>query len=550
MAYNRSQTYEIINAYHGTLPYWEPDVRIERFVSPGRTGQQLVPLLYRPAIVKTIIQKIDSFLEEGRLKGLLVTGPQGIGKSFSLVNTVIALESTGNYLVTFIPDCDTWFLASDVVDMIAASMGVDTIDEIPDFNQEWLGEAGEENFKKLIDAISSCLATTDKKWVFVFDQVNKLFDKGRKHELSISVLPFPFRIIKTVMRTKRVISVISASANNEAIEQHDRFVKYNHPLNMTKAELVIAYPTLSSGRKRVRNIGLVPIDLLKTVVELTAGVPLYVTTFLKEDNERSFSTSQMTEIKMAWDTLRSEATRESEEKSLGILNNAILSYLMLPTTIPHYDKKYFYLTKNEFCETVIEPIIPIVLDAVRDHYWNQLLEYLSDHENDLVKICKAQRTSGIVRGRLFEHLVINASLNPRREPILSLDTGIVNIPNRSEQFDGNKLPKDNLESTMTYIPKSETFPAVDFVWKIEDTIVGVQVHTSRHRDVVPDFEEMCIEAKWVEQFGGKLYLLYLCHDSKCKRNVQDFAQTTDRGLVKVFARTVTEIDGLNEPKWW
>jgi hypothetical protein len=57
---------------------------------------------------------------------------------------------------------------------------------------------------------------------------------------------------------------------------------------------------------------------------------------------------------------------------------------------------------------------------------------------------------------------------------------------------------------MTYIPKSETIPAVDFVWKIEDTIVGVQVHTPRHRDVAPDFEDMCIEAKWVEQFGGKL----------------------------------------------
>jgi hypothetical protein len=345
MAYNRIQTYEIINAYHGTLPYWEPDVRIERFESLGRSGYQLVPLLYRPAIVKTIIQKIDSFLEEGRVKGLLVTGPEGIGKSFSLVNTVIALESTGDYLVTFLPDGDQWSLGFHLVKAIAQSIGVETtaIRDFPDFNQEWEGVVGEGNFKKLINAISNCLAALGKKWVFVFDQINKLFIKGAQRVNSISELGFPYNAIKNVMRPKQVISVISASANDEAAEegQHDRFVEYYHPDVMDHEELAMAFPTLKDTRIPTRNAGVYP--PLRKVIDLTAGVPFYAARFLNEFNGDGdlFVKKQKKKIKSNWYKLL-ETPTFSDRRKQQIIDNAILSYLMLPSISPHYDKKYFY----------------------------------------------------------------------------------------------------------------------------------------------------------------------------------------------------------------
>jgi hypothetical protein len=549
MAYNRSQMYEIINAYHGTLPYWEPDVRIERFESQGPTGYQLVPLLYRPAIVNTIFQKIDSFLEEGRKKGLLVTGPQGIGKSFSLVNTVIALESTGDYLVTFIPDCDQWSLGFHLVKAIAQSIGVETtaIRDFPDFNQHWEGVVGEGNFKKLINAISNCLAALGKKWVFVFDQINKLFIKGAQRVNSISELGFPYNAIKNVMRPKQVISVISASANDEAAEegQHDRFVEYYHPDVMDHEELAMAFPTLEDTRIPTRNAGVYP--PLQKVIDLTAGVPFYAARFLNEFNGDGdlFVKKQMKEIKSNWDKLL-ETPTFSDRRKQQIVDNAILSYLMLPSISPHYDKKYFYER-----DSMIIPIIPIVSRAVREHFWTDLRKYFDEEEQKYVAMIRNPRTHARARGCLFENLVIVASLNPSRTPRLNLDDGTsVAFPIHFEFFQGSKLP-ELADVPKTYIPANENFRAVDFIWRFKDSVVGVQVHTTQdHRDVLNNFEEMCETAGWNVKYPDKLYLLYLCHDENVKWSVRNFEKTSEKALVKVFSHSIQEIDGFNASRWW
>jgi hypothetical protein len=309
MAYNCSQMYEIINAYHGTLPYWEPKLTFERFETPGGTDEQVLPLLYRPEIVQQLTAEITHQLKTRAIDGVFVTGPQGIGKSFSLVNTVIALESTGDYLVTFLPDGDKWSLGSDVVDAIAASMGVDDekIGQVPDFHQVWLGKVGEENFKNLIPAISNYLATIGKKWIFVFDQINKLFKKGTKRANSVSELDFPYNVIKNVMRSRHVISIISASANNEAAEigKHDQFVEYYHPIFMNKTELVVAFPKLTDKRIQTRSTAWHPPPLLRQVINLTAGVPLYAATFLNkfDGDDDSFAKAQKMDMKRFWDKL-------------------------------------------------------------------------------------------------------------------------------------------------------------------------------------------------------------------------------------------------------
>jgi hypothetical protein len=61
---------------------------------------------------------------------------------------------------------------------------------------------------------------------------------------------------------------------------------------------------------------------------------------------------------------------------------------------------------------------------------------------------------------------------------------------------------------------------------------------------------MCIAAGLTEKYPNNIYLLYLCQDISMKRKGRDFAQPTRKKRVKVFARTVDEIDGLNANKWW
>jgi uncharacterized membrane protein len=166
--YNTTVLYEIIDAYRGFAPHWQSQLRSERFGQPD--GTDVVPLLYRPDIVHDIHQKIGSILKGKTMKGLLITGPQGIGKSFSLVNTVIHLESTGDYLVTFLPDGDVWQHVVDLVDAIAFSIGTNR-HAIPEMNKAWISES--ESFidlSALIDVITNFLAhmSQPKHWVFVF----------------------------------------------------------------------------------------------------------------------------------------------------------------------------------------------------------------------------------------------------------------------------------------------------------------------------------------------------------------------------------------------
>jgi hypothetical protein len=132
---------------------------------------------------------------------------------------------------------------------------------------------------------------------------------------------------------------------------------------------------------------------------------------------------------------------------------------------------------------------------VREHYWDKILKYLDGGEQNFVAVCKDSRTSASARGRLFENLVIMASLNPSRQPKLQLDDGkSVILPHISKFLEGSELPQVP-EVPMTYIPENENFPAIDFILSFKDFIVAVQVHTSSHRDVLEDFEIMCEEAK-------------------------------------------------------
>jgi hypothetical protein len=210
-------------------PYWVAAVRGERFQLTLAEG-----ILYRPHIVDEIYAQIVASLAKRVPRGIMVKGPQGIGKSHSLVNLVLKLESTKDYLVTFVPDCEQWTSARFLIESICASFGSTPRDAMgvsfrPHFDYEFY-------LLELINEIDTQLERLGKKWVFVFDQINRIFARpALALAKDVGVLPFPFNMIKQVMKAGRITSVISASANNEVSykEQHEGFEEYIHTIGMT-----------------------------------------------------------------------------------------------------------------------------------------------------------------------------------------------------------------------------------------------------------------------------------------------------------------------------
>ena len=82
-----SGMYKLSEAHHGTNPYWVDSVRPERFKGTLQSG-----FLYRPAIVNGLCSRIQDALNSSVREGVMVKGPHGVGKSHSLVNTVLKFD--------------------------------------------------------------------------------------------------------------------------------------------------------------------------------------------------------------------------------------------------------------------------------------------------------------------------------------------------------------------------------------------------------------------------------------------------------------------------
>ena len=141
-------------------PYWN-ELQLDRFEFSYVNG-----IFYRPDIVNEIVSKIEANLGCSQSRGLLIKGPLGIGKLHSIVNVVRKLQSTGEYLVTFIPDCENWHFSFDLVNAICLSVGItaETVgirkfDDTP------------ATLLNLISEVTEVLEALDKQWVFVFDQI-------------------------------------------------------------------------------------------------------------------------------------------------------------------------------------------------------------------------------------------------------------------------------------------------------------------------------------------------------------------------------------------
>ena len=210
--------------------YWCDQLKVDRFTTSSEQG-----IIYRPTVTNEIVQEIeDCFKKPGR-QGLMIKGPQGIGKSHSMVNVYWKLVNSKKYLVTFIPYCKDWQDKEYFLRTVCASLGIDANDL--GLKMSIANPLSIEILRNVVTVIGGLLRKHGLKWVFMFDQINTLFTHN-PHARKLTELPEPFRLVDDVLRSQLVTSVIAASANNEVVykESHEDFTEYIHPHQFRKED--------------------------------------------------------------------------------------------------------------------------------------------------------------------------------------------------------------------------------------------------------------------------------------------------------------------------
>lgn len=479
--------------------YWVEKLRTARFSSSVATG-----ILYRPKIADDLNYKVREVLERPLATGIILKGPQGVGKSHSLVNLLRKLlyNSNNQYLVTFIPDCEKWICVFDFVDAICASIGLSAVvlnlpitgNEAMDFHV----------LKNLISCVDGVLQSMGKQWVLIFDQINRLFSRPQFKECTdVGVLGFPFNWIKNVMKPGRITSVISASANNEIAykERHEGFEGFEHETQMTEGEIIDLYSLKDQPRFSAES-------QVEEIDKLTGRVPLYVGEYLKFGGNVEQYESQVEGS--VQDSLIALSRQDALTWQL-IQNATIASLLGVPTTSHLYDKKFFLQTQDR-SQFIYRGLIPQVKTASRVLLWDQLMKRIAEEEANLLAVCAKSSTRNSARGQHFEHIAIQRCL--QHGVVASIDDVSIDLDNQTTHgFTGRCLPEMSTDGI--YVPYNPQFPAVDMVLKKGNSAFGVQIHVNPHEDVITAFEGMCRRADWFDVYDN-VYLVYLSPEEDVK----------------------------------
>jgi len=318
---------------------------------------------------------VETCLAEDLPRGLMIKGPQGIGKSHSIVNLVYQLlyHSNCKYFVTFIPDCALWTFAYDLFESICASFG-STPDEL---GITWTEEMLSKKYflEEFVEAIDAKLAEQGRQWVFVFDQIDSLSDRYHKIR-DISALPFPFNSMRQIMKSGRITSILSASANNDLLhcDKNDSdFLDYDHCLSFSKEEIICTWPSLKSFNDEV----------IEAIMAKTGGVPLQVQKLLSPQNKGSsvlnfkqYERDAEYSVRVAVGALKDKI--EKAECLKEVTRSACCCLLSIPLDKEprHYDRRYS-VWENGY----LVPLFPLVSDAYRAYFWDELLQYIVE-ENE------------------------------------------------------------------------------------------------------------------------------------------------------------------------
>ena len=534
------QEFYSVNDLFGSDPfhcYWTSQLRADRFADDPR-------ILYRPSIADAIVSRIDKcFMASGK-KGLMIKGPQGIGKSHSIINVYRKLVSStqNNYLVTFIPFCEDWNNTDFFANAVCRSLGLELADIGLQDDDLSSPEISIVAVRKLLKLIQDLLKKHGLKWVFIFDQINSLFSKAPQAE-KLEELPDPYFLVSEVMSSHFVVSVIAASANNEIAykDRHQKFVEYHHPPSLGVGELPAFVEHITAGpdfmqadvKKQKRSESDDDDDddkmdakeqetsesdgddeemedsagkaLLESLRRTSGGVPLYTITYLQ--NPVDFEVAVNEEVMHSLMKLR-DALVKVEERRWEMVKDSILTMLLgIPTTALLYDRKYMTRETVGNGMVVYHALFPAIASAFRRLLWKELMMFVEESEVRLLTICQDPTTTNDTRGRIFESIVIRRMQSEQTDVELP-DGERFSIPKENIQtISGSAFPLPKADGTALIIPVNLNFPAVDWIWVNGSSIYGVQCHVNPHDDVFAKFVANAKKSKWFQRFD-KVSLVY------------------------------------------
>jgi len=364
------ELYQIKATFAKKDQYWCDDLWFERFRNSKKEG-----ILFRPAVINELVRMVETCLAEDLPRGLMIKGPQGIGKSHSIVNLVYQLlyHSNGKYFVTFIPDCALWTFAYDLFESICASFG-STSDEL---GITWTEDmvSKKEFLEEFVEVIDAKLAEQGRQWVFVFDQIDSLSDRYHKIR-DISALPFPFNYMRQIMKSGRITSILSASANNALLHRdhnHSDFLEYHHCLSFSKEEVLCTYPLVRSFDDTI----------IESIMAKMGGVPLQVHALLSHQkqgasvlNFEQYERYAEYSVQIAVRALKDKIKKAECLKEVTRSACCCLLSIPLDKEPRNYDRRYSVWENGH-----LVPLFPLVSDTYRSYFWKDLLQYIVE-ENE------------------------------------------------------------------------------------------------------------------------------------------------------------------------
>jgi len=356
-----------------------------------------------------------------------------------------------------------------------------------------------------------------------------------KKSVDLGTLPFPFSVINGIMKGDRIVSIVSASANNEIAykERHQGFEEYIHPCKMDLGEICAAFKGVATRKDH------------KRILEVTGGVPWQVKKLIS--SKFSFDDYEEAELCTILSSLKRLKLEKPGSTFQDITSSAVACVLSTKGDEIEYDRKYSISGKGKKANDY-EPLFPGVIVAYRRYFWNKILVYVHTHEKQLLKVCANHGLTNSACGQIFELLVISRC---SRNANVTWDGFLLKKCSLIETFCSNTLPEVMVEDGM-YVPRNCNFPAIDLIWKHGKSVCGVQVHTSDHHDVLKVFRAMCVEANWGAAFD-EIHLLYLSPDKATANSAQKFITKTQDKIpeiqVSVAALCISSIPCLNTLQW-
>lgn len=357
-------------------------------------------------------------------------------------------------------------------------------------------------------------------------------------------------MMKTVLKEGPIISIISASANNDVShrDNHDGFEVFDHKPRFDNDEINLLYPQDEISRCD-----------WKELEYATGFVPLYVNLWAKDPN--TYYRQVRSEIDDALTNLRQETKKKDEESWKSVVKSAINCLLcMRLTELPNLlDRKYSLVEIDPVTDTCsIIALFPLVAEKYRDFFWDYLATYIDENERDILNVCTTATQA--MRGCLLEQLVIRRPLKSKLADSdfrkIFTDAGlakeIASTSKTAKEFTTvtrvpscTRYPKlGSGEGNCTYfVPVAPNFPATDLIIHVGKIVIAFRL-------LFPLLTTMCshhYKRRFQRQDGMKNRLKGLSWCIYVQRRTPQINWNRQlvnrRGVRIVFGRVVGSVNG-------